>query len=634
MTRFTLTIFLLPLWAFISCSAAADSMTENQTSQRKNMALKGWNTWNNPNLLSFVNMPDGLSLRVTYRQKRGAPYWLEQSYIVNDQLTISERITPIAHAYDGSYIEMELNWAGIRANIKAAHDQEDIVILVTPLEMPKNHMNEDAFVLVLEASVLWNKSPIQFKNEGDFLTAKSKDKEVIIRSTSDHAGFNFPLPSVHLSFKAGQITAFYTGKERTLDQIEAILQTQEQQFHENKAQYGELKDAYAAMQAALAWNVFYDALNDRVLTSVSRIWNETWGGYIIFDWDTYFAALMLALDQKELAYANAIAMTNSLTEEGFVPNVEAAFGAKSFDRSQPPVGSMCCKLIYDKYGEKWFLEEVYDNLLTWNRWWDTHRNNRGFLSWGSNPHPKGIDKPNTKEAAMLESGLDNSPKFDFANFNVNTHMLELTSVGLMGLYIADCNYLAEMANILGRTDDENELLARSAQYSEKLQELWDDDRGIFRDRYLDRDEWSNQFSPANFYPLIAGAATQQQAETMIEKFFMNPDEFNTEYILPSIARSSHAFQDNDYWRGRIWAPMNFLVYMGLRNYDLPEARKMLVNQSLELILKEWRENRHVYENYNSVTGQGGDVRNSDPFYSWGGLLAFIALMEEGYFFHE
>jgi putative isomerase len=35
----------------------------------------------------------------------------------------------------------------------------------------------------------------------------------------------------------------------------------------------------------------------------------------------------------------------------------------------------------------------------------------------------------------------------------------------------------------------------------------------------------------------------------------------------------------------------------------------------------------VYENYNAVTGQGGDVLSSDKFYHWGGLLSFIALME-------
>jgi len=102
-------------------------------------------------------------------------------------------------------------------------------------------------------------------------------------------------------------------------------------------------------------------------------------------------------------------------------------------------------------------------------------------------------------------------------------------------------------------------------------------------------------------------------------------------MIPSIARSDPAFPDNSYWRGRIWAPMNFLVYLGLRNYDLPEARKELVDKSLRLMMKEWRANRRVYENYNATTGVGGDVRNSASFYSWGALLGFMSLMEQGYY---
>ena len=74
--------------------------------------------------------------------------------------------------------------------------------------------------------------------------------------------------------------------------------------------------------------------------------------------------------------------------------------------------------------------------------------------------------------------------------------------------------------------------------------------------------------------------------------------------------------------------MNFLVYIGLKNYDLPDARRDLVEKSRNLILKSWLEENHVYENYNAVTGEGGDVRRSDKFYHWGALLAYISLLEE------
>jgi putative isomerase len=608
-----------------SCQNPQEELVQDEAGLHKS-TLNGWNTWNNPNLLSFVKMPEGLSLRVTYRKKRGGPYWVDQAYIVGPKTNFPEKIKPIAHAYDGSYIEMELEWAGAKSNIKAARDGEDIFILVTPIVVPAN-----PHVLVLEAGVLWNKPDAPITSNIDQMVVEFPKAKTTVRSIGNLLDYKFPLVGRHISAHSDQETVFYTGKTKTMDEVKVIIEREKAIFLESKNQYGDLAEAYEAMQAVLAWNLFYDAQNDRALVSVSRVWNEAWGGYIIFDWDTYFAALMLSLDQKNLAYSNAIAITRSITDNGFIPNVAASHGVKSFDRSQPPVGSMCCKIIFDRHGEKWFLETVYDDLLSWNRWWDKNRNNQGYLSWGSDPHPQGMDGHN-KHAAMLESGLDNSPLFDDAVFNSSKNVLELASVGLMGMYVADCNYLAEIAGILGKEDDVAELKSRSVQYGDKLQELWDDKTGMFRDKYTNTGEFSKHLAPDNFYPLIAKVATAEQAKIMMENYFFNPKEFYGDFMLPSISRSDPGFPDNEYWRGRIWAPMNFLVYMGLRNYDLPEARKLLVDRSLNLILKEWRDNRHVYENYNSVTGTGGDVRSSDAFYSWGGLLGFIPLMENGYYF--
>ncbi len=117
---------------------------------------------------------------------------------------------------------------------------------------------------------------------------------------------------------------------------------------------------------------------------------------------------------------------------------------------------------------------------------------------------------------------------------------------------------------------------------------------------------------------------------MINEHFFDPDEFYGTFIMPSISRDDPGYKDNSYWGGRIWAPMNFLLYLGIRKYELPKARQALVEKSLNLSMKEWRENRRVYENYNAETGVGGDVRNANSFYSWGALLGMIALMEYGY----
>ena len=150
----------------------------------------------------------------------------------------------------------------------------------------------------------------------------------------------------------------------------------------------------------------------------------------------------------------------------------------------------------------------------------------------------------------------------------------------------------------------------------------------------DTKEFNKRTSPTNFYPLLAEAPTNGQAEQLLQHL-MNPDEYWGDWVIPTTPRNDPAFKDNTYWRGRIWAPLNFLVYMGLRNYDTPyinEVRRQVAEKSRDLLLKSWVSDGYVFENYNATSGRGDDVANSDKFYHWGALLGYISLIEQGYFY--
>jgi glycogen debranching enzyme len=361
------------------------------------------------------------------------------------------------------------------------------------------------------------------------------------------------------------------------------------------------------------------------------VWSVEWGGYVIFDWDTFFAATMAGIGNRDLAYADAIETLRESTDEGFVPNYARPGGWKSFDRSEPPVGAITVLGLYRKFHDRWFIEEAFTPLLVWNRWWAAHRDIEGYLTWGSDGEnqPGNLDDSTrgTRAGAILESGLDNSPMYDGSTYNSQTHVLEYADVGLMSMYVADCDALAELADALQKPSEAKELRERSARYAAKLQTLWDQTSGIFLNKDLHTGEFSHRLSPTNFYPMLARVATAAQAHTMIEKHLLNPAEFEGEWIIPSIARDDPAFHDQDYWRGRIWGPMNYLVYLGLCNYDDATTRREFAQKSYRLFLKEWSEKGHVHENYNAITGTGDDVANSDRFYHWGALLGYVEYME-------
>jgi hypothetical protein len=396
--------------------------------------------------------------------------------------------------------------------------------------------------------------------------------------------------------------------------------------------YGEHSEAYTAMKTCLAWNTIYECEHDRICSPVSRLWNIKYGGYVLFDWDSYFAALMISMENKELAQLNAIAITDEVTDEGFISNYSIPFNQKIYDHSQPPVGSFACLEIYKRYPERWFAEHVFPVLLNWNRWFSKNRMTKeGYMCWGSNPITprfgtyREFNRHNVLQGAIFESGMDNTPMYDGMGFDTERHMMLLADVGLMGLYILDCRCLIELAKITENNDVITELEARKAKVEDALMTMWDDAFGMFLNKDLRDGSLSKSISPTNFYALNADCVTEIQKRRMMDEHFYNPKEFWGECIIPACPRNHPAYPEQDYWRGRIWAPTNFLAYISMKHAGLEKECADLAEKSEALLLKEWRLYGHVHENYNGDTGMGCDVKRSDRFYHWGGLLAYIAI---------
>lgn len=588
----------------------------------------GWNTWHTRSVLSHVLLPDGLALNLGIKEYAERRYLGEA--LIGRRGEGDEQIRPGPRTYDGGYTELHLVWRSLEVRVQSATEGEDLVVWVTPLS---THLK--APLLVVQPGMLWNR-PGTITAQDDGLTGCLPARTVLIYGTAVGAADPYiPAQAPYLAMPLAGPVGISTGRPRTSAEIEAIVGRAQAARVAQSAACGDLAEVYDAVQTCLAWDTVYEPERGRVVSPVSRLWNVNWGGYVLFCWDTYFAAYMAALDNRALAFANAIEITREKTEAGFIPNFGTVSDLKSRDRSQPPVGALICREIYRRYPERWFLEEVFDDLLAWNRWWVRHRRQGNLLCWGSAPYPPRagahweIEGVNGRFGAALESGLDNSPMYDDIPFDPQSHLMALHDVGLNGLYAMDCEALADMARVLGRQAEAGELDRRTAIWRRQIRSLWNEERGIYLNRRTDTGAWSDRLAPTLFYPLLGRAASPAQAQRLIDEHFYNPDEFWGEWIAPSIARNDPAYAEQTYWRGRIWAPLNFLLYLGLRRYNLPQARADLAARSQALLLKEWRVRGHVHENYNADTGEGCDVHNSDRFYHWGGLLGTIAMIEAG-----
>ncbi|WP_158559386.1 MGH1-like glycoside hydrolase domain-containing protein [Deminuibacter soli] len=615
----------------LSIQAWAQQMPSaiKQYQQVQTKLARGWNTWNTGSVLSQVHLPEGLAIDLLLKDTQTGEY-LKTALAGSPGVKLSLA----KHSNTGDYTCLVLEWHKIRLKIQSATTGDDLVMQIEPLGPNSNG------ALIIEPHMLWGKGGVLLRKENLYLKEEEPSTAyAFIRSRRTGiytTGITTPdsyqqQAAASLGKRADSPVTISTGVARTKEEINTILQRAEQRLQVEHDRYGADSAIYEAMQTVLNWNLVYDPSNNRVISPVSRYWSVSRGGYVLFCWDNYFAAWMLSEVDKAQAYANVVETTAIIDEAGFVPNHNGANDI-SYDRSQPPIGSMVVKRLYEKFHDKWLVELLFDRLLKWNRWWPKHRQNGTYLSWGSSPFA-GMDSSIYKESpmqrAMWESGLDNSPMYDHVPFDsIKKHTMELADVGLLSLYIADCRALASLARTIGRQKEMHELTQRAQQYNKALETLWSEKDGIYLNKRTDNNTFSHRLSPTNFYPLLTGLTDKARAERMIKEHLMNTTEFWGDYIIPSIAKSDNAYKDNNYWRGRIWAPMNFLVYLGLCNYHVKNVRKEFISKSERLLLQSWIQERHIFENYNAQTGVGGDVTNSDPFYHWGALLGFMAIIEK------
>ncbi|HYK36934.1 MGH1-like glycoside hydrolase domain-containing protein [Alloacidobacterium sp.] len=621
---------LLLLSAYATAFAQPRSSEYSQLQER---LARGWNTWDTHSVMTQVLLPEGLAVRVGIKHQDtvGSDSFLPAA-LIGRQGKDEERVVPGPHSYDGNYTDLKLQWRGHEIRIQSAHDGDDLVLLATPLSQAGSaHLPPE---IVLSAGMLWNRPGTVLK-EGSRLEARLPNRTVsIYLSGKDTDDVSVPVSGSYFSAELKAPVGLSTGRPRTIAEIQQALERARQAYEQSIAGFGERAPVADAIQTVIGWDTIYEPQGRHVISPVSRIWSVGWGGYVLFDWDTFFAATLAAVGDRDLAYANAIEICRAATPQGFIPNYARGGGWKSEDRSEPPVGAITLLGLYEKFHDRWLLADTFPALLKWNRWWAEHRDRQGYLVWGSDGEnePANLDDASrgTREGAILESGLDNSPMYDDAAYDEKTHQLMFADVGLMGMYISDCDALAKIADVLGKIAEATELRGRAAKYRASLATLWDNSSGIFLNKDLHAGQFSHRLSPTNFYPMLAQAATPEQARRMVDEHLLNPEEFWGQWVIPSIARNDPGFKDQNYWRGRIWGPMNYLVYLGLRNYHQPDvdrARRELAQKSLDLFLSDWRANGHVHENYNGATGSGDDVSNSDRFYHWGALLGVIDLEE-------
>lgn len=357
---------------------------------------------------------------------------------------------------------------------------------------------------------------------------------------------------------------------------------------------------------------------------VSRSWTAMIGrivgagdaGPLIFNWDSALVAAAIAPRQPELASALVDSVLSLQQPDGRVAQVRC--GDYVSPLSAPPVLAFAVEALAATRGvAETVLERDLAAIERWLDWFGRARRvgwHPLLLGWG------GSDR----WQAALESGMDDSPVWEEARFDDHGGRFETAAVDLNCLVAAAHESLAIVAGQLGQPDRAAHHTKRAAELGAAIAtELWCKSRQLFLPRNGDG-SFVEVVTPTTLYPLLLDRLPEPARVARLLAALDDPQLLGGTPAIPSLARSDRRYNpDGDYWRGRIWPPLNWLVQRGLARVD-PARAERLAAASHRLYVDAWRQHGHGHENYSALTGRGapqpGTYARSCPLYTWSLLL--------------
>ncbi|TAJ14305.1 hypothetical protein DMA11_05475 [Marinilabiliaceae bacterium JC017] len=313
--------------------------------------------------------------------------------------------------------------------------------------------------------------------------------------------------------------------------------------------------------------------------------------------------------------------------------------------SKPALAAWAVWKCFEADGDTAFIKEMYPKLMNYHRWWYRNRdhNQNGVCEYGATVHPFNV-KEKTKDgseydhridAAAWESGGDNYIRFDadWGTTLVENHVdgrlvgysLNQESADLNAYLYAEKHFLADMAELIGNTDDSQRLNKEANKLKQFINtHMYDAQSGFFYDVDMETGRClvERGQGPEGWIVLWAGAASQQQADAVVNSI-MDPEKFNTKVPFPTASRSNARFNPTGYWRGPVWLSPAWFGIKGMIKYGHQEEALQMAAKLMNNAQGMLNSTSPIRENYHPLTGEGLSCYN----FSWSSAFVLMMLNE-------
>lgn len=368
------------------------------------------------------------------------------------------------------------------------------------------------------------------------------------------------------------------------------------------------------------------------------------GGYTVptdrlypfqWNWDSAFVAMGFATYDLDRAITELEHLVEGQWADGMVPHIvfhkpadsyfpgpevwRTAHAIPTSGITQPPVFALALKVIAERAGpeHQTRIGRLYRAALAYHRWW-----------------AKARDPLGTGLVAVLhnwETGRDNSPEWDHPfrlvlqttttvikrrdtthveasmrprdeDYRRYIHLVDLyaslgwepqamwqhtpfkiADIGINAVLTAAEGVLAELATRFGTPAERDEIKAREARMAAALATLWDEDSGLFHSRDLITGQAIRVKTSAGFVPLLAASTAPERAARLARRL----DDLHAGGILPipSTLPGEPGFEPHRYWRGPVWAVVNWAIARGFALRGFPDHARLIRQEMAELFAR-------------------------------------------------
>jgi hypothetical protein len=362
-------------------------------------------------------------------------------------------------------------------------------------------------------------------------------------------------------------------------------------------------------------------------------------------WDSCFHAIVYRWFDPKMAWEEVqsllVHQVKSGDDAGMVPhmaylaenrNISDQELFKNQNRSiltQPPLLAIAALEVHKVNPNRDVLQKMYMPLKNYHQWFDRRRD-------PENDHLVAIIHP-------WESGWDVSQRWDhFMGYNQSgpglltalakkrKELIDLiikyecnaTKLATVpnGFYVkpvdfnairaADFDALAGIAQIIGESETEVlRLKKRALRIREAIQKKMIFEKGgrlFAHDLPVAGKKMRSSESAAKFVLLFGKCVSERQSKLLRNELTGKIGSYKARYSAPTTPTDNPSFDGNEYWRGNVWLPVNWLIWKGLHTYGFVNEAGKLSRNSIDLVEKSG-----YREFFNPLTGKGGKNNGID-----------------------